>query len=323
MGAYGRRCPAVPGGIVLSPLLAVLAAMANALASALQRKAAREEPADVNLSLRLVWHLLHRPVWFAGIVSVIASFLLQAVALGNGEISVVQPLLALELPGALILSGFLLGSRLGPREWGASAVMAVGLAGLLMALGPSGGSTSSVSWAGWLIGCGVNALLIAAGVLWARTTSGARRAALLGASTGCTFGLTAALMKGMTNTFSHGLVALLTGWQLWAMVAAGAFAMFLLQSAMHAGRLLAAQPGLTMADPVISILWGVLIFHESVRGGVFILLAVLAAGAVTAAVLLLSRSPLLSDEGSGHEDAGRPGEAPGERTTDARPEGTG
>ncbi|PZH04841.1 hypothetical protein C1I97_19115 [Streptomyces sp. NTH33] len=282
----------------------MLAAMANALASALQRKAAREEPAEENLSLRLVWHLLHRPVWLGGILSIIASFLLQASALGSGRITVVQPLLALELPTALILSGFLLGGRLGRREWVASAVMAAGVAGLVIALGPGSGKSSSVSWVGWLIGCGVNALVIVGGVLWAQGVSGSRRAAVLGATTGCTFGLTAALMKGMTNAFSHGLVALFTSWQLWAMIAAGACAMFLLQSAMQAGRLLVTQPGLTMADPVVAILWGTLVFQESVRGGLFILVAVLAAAAAAAAVMVLSRSPLLAGEAGHREGAG-------------------
>jgi drug/metabolite transporter (DMT)-like permease len=286
---------------VISPLLAVLAAGLNALASALQRKAARDQPEDENLSLRLVWHLLHRPVWFGGIAAIIGAFLLQATALGTGELSVVQPLLALELPTALILSGFLLGSRLGRREWGASAVMAAGVAGLVASLGPSGGKTTSVPWWEWAIGCGINVLVIVAGVLWSRGASGSRRSAILGATTGCAFGLTAALMKGMTNTFSHGFVALLTSWQLWAMFAAGACAMFLLQSAMHAGRLLSTQPGLTMADPVVAILWGTLVFQESVRGGLFIVLAVVAAAAAAAAVMVLSRSPLLSGE-AGHQE---------------------
>ncbi|MEU8479406.1 DMT family transporter [Streptomyces hygroscopicus] len=303
---------------MLSPLLAVLAAVANALASALQRKAAREEPEEENLRLRLVWHLLHRPVWFCGVASLIVAFLLQAVALGNGQLSVVQPLLALELPTALIIAGFLFGSRLGRREWGASAVMAMGLAGLLLALGPSGGSTSSVAWWEWAIGCGANMVLIAAGVLCGRRASGARRAAVLGTTTGCAFGLTAALMKGMMSSFSHGLLSVFTSWQLWAMIIVGAGAMFLLQSAMHAGRLLATQPGLTMADPVVAILWGVLIFHETVRGGLFILLAVLAAAAVAAAVMVLSRSPLLSGEGGEREDGGGAGR---EEATRPRPRG--
>lgn len=290
---------------MLSALLAVLAAGCNALASALQRKAAREEPAEENLSLRLVWHLLHRPVWFGGFASIIAAFLLQAVALGNGPISVVQPILALELPAALMLSALLLGGRPGHREWWASGVMAAGVAGLIMALGPGGGKTASVSWAGWLMGCGANVLVIAAGVLWARGASGSRRAAILGATTGCTFGLTAALMKGMTDAFSHGLAAVFTSWQLWAMAVSGACAMFLLQSAMHAGPLLATQPGLTTADPVVAILWGTLVFHEDVRGGPFVVVAVLAAAAAAAAVMVLSRSPLLTG-GTGQDENADP-----------------
>ncbi|MET8647369.1 hypothetical protein [Streptomyces sp. NPDC004675] len=173
--------------------------MANALASALQRKAAREEPSEENLSPRLMWHLLHRPVWFGGIASVIAGFLLQAVALGNGQLAVVQPLLALELPAALIFSGFFFGSRLGRREWGTSAVMAVGLAGLLITLVPSGGKTSSITWWEWVIGCGANLLLVAAGILWGRSASGARRGAILGTATGCVFGLPAAVPSDVSS----------------------------------------------------------------------------------------------------------------------------
>nr|BFD80773.1 hypothetical protein StreXyl84_01740 [Streptomyces sp. Xyl84] len=226
---------------MLSPLLAVLASLANALASALQRKAAREESTTQNLRLRLVWRLLHRPVWLGGVLSLIAGFLLQAVALGSGPISEVQPLLTLDLPAALILSGFFFGTRLGRREWAASAVMAAGVAGLLLALGPGHGMSSSVSWTAWLIGGGTNVMLIVAGVLWARRASGTRRAALLGVTTGCAFGLTAALIKAVTNTYSHGLAAVFTGWELWSMIAVGACAMFLLQSAMNAGGLLATQ----------------------------------------------------------------------------------
>ncbi len=74
-------------------------------------------------------------------------------------------------------------------------------------------------------------------------------------------------MKGMTTHFSHGFGTIFTGWQLYAMVATGGLGMFLVQSALNAGRLIAAQPGLTLSDPIISILWGVLAFHERVRAG--------------------------------------------------------
>ena len=84
---------------------------------------------------------------------------------------------------------------------------------------------------------------------------------------GSAFGLTAALMKAMTGTFAGGIVALLTHWELYRMIATGVLGMFLLQSAMNAGRLLAAQPGLTLSDPIVSVLWGVLVFGERVRTG--------------------------------------------------------
>jgi drug/metabolite transporter (DMT)-like permease len=286
---------------LLSIALAVLAAVANGLGSVLQRKAARDRPASESLSWRLIWSLLHRPVWFGGVACVIAGFLLQAAALGNGRISVVESLLVLDLPVALMLSSLLLHTPMRPREWAATATMAAGLAGLLMSLSPSEGSNTGVSARMWALAASANVVLIAAGVWWAQLAGqGARKAAILGTATSCGFGLTAALIKGVTATFSQGISALFTGWQLYAMILAGAGSMFLLQSAVHAGRLLAAQPGLSLGDPVISILWGTLVFGEQVRGGPFIALAGVAAVAVGGAVVVLAHSPLLNDE------AGRP-----------------
>ncbi|MCK7624407.1 DMT family transporter [Streptomyces sp. RS10V-4] len=282
---------------MLSVLLAVLAAFANGLASVLQRRAARGRPGEESLNWRLIWHLLHTPVWIGGVASVIVAFLLQAVALAYGRISVVEPVLVLDLPAALVLSALIFHSRLRAREWGAVAVMAAGLAGLLLSLSPSEGSATGVAGPVWAFALAANLLLVAVGVGWAATLGrGARKAAILGTTSGCGFGLTAALMKGMTGQSSHGIADVFTTWQLYAMIVAGAGSMFLLQSAVHAGRLLAAQPGLSMADPVVSILWGVLVFGEKVRGGIFIVLSLAAIGAVTAGVLVLAHSPLLAGE---------------------------
>lgn len=290
---------------MLSVVLAVLAAVASGLASVLQRKAARDRPANESLSWRLIWHLLHRPVWLGGVASVIVGFLLQAAALGNGRISVVESLLVLDLPVALVLSSLLLHVRMRSREWAAAAAMAAGLAGLLFSLSPSKGSSTDVSWRMWAVAVGANVLLIAAGVWWARLTAqSSRKAAILGAATGCGFGLTAALVKGLTATAAHGISGLFTGWQLYAMIIVGAGSMFLLQSAVHAGPLLAAQPGISLGDPVISLLWGTLVFDEKVRGGPFIALAAVAGAAVGAAVIVLSRSPLLADEAGRPEQSG-------------------
>lgn len=282
---------------MLSPLLAVLAAVANGLASVLQRKAARDQPTSENLSWRLMWHLLHRPAWFGGILAIIAGFLLQAAALGAGRISVVEPVLVLELPATLFLASLVFRSRMTSREWGAAAAMTAGLGGLLYSLSPTGGSSVDVPWQLWATAAGANVVVVGVAVGWAATQPpGARRAAILGAATGCAFGLTAALIKGMTDRFSQGVTGVLTSWQLYAMIVAGLGSVFLLQSAMNAGRLLATQPGLTLVDPVVAVLWGILVFGEQVRDGLFLVPAAAGAVVVAASVVALARSPLLSGE---------------------------
>lgn len=287
-------------------LLAVLAACANATASVLQRQANQKVPRNENLSWKLIWSLLHEPVWFGGVLMVIVGFLLQATALGTGQLAVVEPILVLELPATLILASLVFESRMRQREWASAVAMTAGLAGLLYSLSPSAGRSATVRWYIWLIGIGVNLAVAGVLVAWGRhgpagrggssEGSSSRQAAVLGVAAGATFGLTAALMKGMTTTFSSGIGALLASWQVYGMIAAGVLAMFLMQSAMNAGRLLAAQPGLTLSDPIVSILWGVLAFHEEVRGGMHILFAAASGVIMAAAVVALSRSPLLSEE---------------------------
>jgi drug/metabolite transporter (DMT)-like permease len=303
--------------MILTYLFAVLAACANATSSVLQRKAGRRVPQGENMSLRLIGSLLHQPVWFGGILAVTVGFLLQAAALGNGQLSVVEPILVLELPFTLLLATRVFHAGLHRREWGAAIAMSAGLAGLLYALSPTAGQPADVRWYQWVIGIGINLAFVAAMTVWGRRgpagngprsgQSGARQAAVLAVGAGAAFGLTAALIKGVTTTFSQGMVTLLTSWQLYAMIAAGAGAMFLVQSAMNAGRLVAAQPGLTLTDPIVSILWGVFVFREQVRTGWY--LAVMVAGGlvIAGAVVVLARSPLLSAESEQQE---QPREAP-------------
>lgn len=288
---------------MLTYLLAVLGACANATASVLQRKASTEVPGADSLSLRLIEQLLRRPVWFAGVLAVIAGFLFQAAALAVGELSVVEPVLVCELPLTLVLAARVFHTPLHTREWASALGMTVGLAMVLYFLAPSQGNPEAVDWYVWPLGIGANLAVVAAAVQWGRRGpavpegeqgGSGRRAAGLGVAAGTAFGLTAALMKGAMGHYQQGIAAIFTGWQLYAMVAAGILAMFLLQSAVHAGRLLAAQPGLTLSDPLVSVLWGVVAFQESIRTGVYLLLAMVGGALIAVSVHVLSRSPLLA-----------------------------
>lgn len=288
---------------MLSLSVAALAALANAAASVLQRKAARGEPERTAFSLRLLWDLAHRPVWVAGITAVAVGFLLQAVALATGSLAAVQPVLVLELPFTIVLSIVVFRSRLGGREWLAVAAMSGGLALFLLSLSPSGGRPSATTPLQW--GSGLAAGLALAGVLvWLGWRSRyARRAALLGVATGVLFGLTAALIAGMTDAFTGHILSVLAAWQTYLVIVFGPISMFLLQNTLQAGRLVAAQPGLTLTDPLLAIGWGVGFFGESVRGGPWIAGTTIGAALIAWGTLLLSRSPHLQGRrGATEED---------------------
>jgi len=102
--------------MVLTVVLAVLAATANAFSSVLQRKGAMEAPPERSSGLRVVIEQLHHKVWFGGFACLVAGFLLQATALSSGGVAMVQPILAAELPITLVIASRLFHRPLGRRE---------------------------------------------------------------------------------------------------------------------------------------------------------------------------------------------------------------
>lgn len=292
---------------MISLAAAVVTALLNATSNVLNRKATRDEPARFEFRLRLIIDLARRRTWLAAVAIMALSFGTGAAALGTGQIAAVQPIITLELPMTIIGESWLLGSRLRKRGWAAIAVMTAGIVALLLSLDPRAGPSTPVAPAEWIIGSAVNGGAVAALAFagWA-SRSPARRAALLGTACGLGFGLAAAYTKGMTQQFGTGGIAgVLSSWQLYAAAVAGAGTTWLLQNAYRAGRLAAAQPGTTLADPVAAIVWGVLVFGERVRAGPFLIPAVLGVLALAAAVVVLSRSPGMQGTAGQSEEESR------------------
>ena len=118
--------------------LALLASICTATASVCQRLGARDSQTS-GVDVWLVFRLARRPVWLAGIASMILGFVFQVTALHYGALALVQPILALEL---LFVFGYMafLGSRtVRRRDWLAAAAMSAGLGLFLFAASPSGG----------------------------------------------------------------------------------------------------------------------------------------------------------------------------------------
>ncbi|MEU6041457.1 DMT family transporter [Actinomadura sp. NPDC047616] len=258
---------------MIAVVCALLAAASNALASVLQRRAARCAPEEFAFRPALLWSLIRRPVWLAGIAALIAGFLLQALALSNGGLALVQPLLVAELPFTMILLARMSRIRLDRRTWVAVAAMTAGLAGFLAAASPTPGRHMPGTL-DWVLAAIVTVGAIVAVVALSRLLSGTLRAAVLGASAGTGFAFTATFMKATTNLADQGMVVLLTSWEPYAMVGAGVGSVYLLQNALQSGTLVAAQPALTITDPVASVVYGVTMFGEGVRSGPWVIIEV-------------------------------------------------
>jgi len=282
-------------------VLVLAAAAVGALGLVLLRKATEAEPERPQFSLKLLWVLIcRRPVWAAGIVTLAAGFVLQVIALANGPVSRVQLVIVMELPFCLILSRLILGGRLRAREWSALAAMTLGVAVVLFTLSPTGGDPESANLLSWLLGLAVTTAVIA-GVLVAgrRTRRPAVSTALAGIAAGVASGLIAALVKAVAAVLDGGFLAMLATWQTWVLLIVGGGGFFLLQNALQAGRLVASQPGITLANPLVAGVWGVGLFHEQVRTGPWLLGTGLGAALLAAGAVLLSSSPLLV----GHQEA--------------------
>jgi drug/metabolite transporter (DMT)-like permease len=291
---------------MLATVLVLAAAAFEALGLVLLRKATQAEAQRPRFSLSLLWLLIRtRPVWAAGIITLVAGFGLQVGALANGPVSLVQVVMVMELPFSLILSRIILGGLLRDREWSAIAMMTVGIAAVLLSLSPQGGDPHSADLISWVVGTAVTTTVIVAALGVGRWTRPAARTALAGVAAGVAAGLIAVLARAAASALDHGYGAVLATWQTWALLVVGAAGFFLLQNALQAGRLVCSQPGITLANPLVAAAWGVGLFHEQVRTGWWLLGAVLGAALLAAGALLLSRSPLLEGRQEAPEHASR------------------
>lgn len=295
---------------LLPVLFAVGAALSNAFATVLQRKAALSVPRSDTLRAGLMLDLLRRPVWLVGIAAVITAAVCQAVALATGPMTIVQPLFVLELPLALVIATVLLHGRLSRSGWAAVCAVVAGLAVALLAASPEGNRTHAPMdrWIPALAVCtALLACLVLAGL---RRPEGRGRAACFGLATAVSYAVTAALMKTSMHTLDDGgVTAFLTTWQTYGFALFGAAALFFLENAMQAGPLVASQPAITLGDAAVSLALGITIYAENVRGGWWLPLQLLGAALIAAGVLALSKLPLARAL-TGEDREPAPAEAP-------------
>ncbi len=288
-------------------LLALGAALAYAAASVLQQREAEadtgaDQGSTVGGGFRLVFRLARRPIWLAGLAADGVGYTLQAVALGVGELLLVQPLLTSGILFALPAGAWWSGRRLGRSDLAWAIVLAGGLTAFVLLAGTDGGHDFATKRA-WLLCAAVATPVLLACMIAGARTHGTRRAVLFAFTTGAIFGITAALTKASVVLLDrHGLGAL-GHWEPYALVVLGALGFVVNQRAFQAGSLTASLPMLTVAEPIVAVLIGVTMLHETVpaQGPLGWLAVGASVVAMVAATVVLSRSAARNDMAHEHE----------------------
>ena len=286
-------------------VLAVLAALSNALTSVFQRMGVEDAPEETTMRLSLMAHALRRGIWLLGFGFMICSFLLQSFALHIGRLSVVQPILTMELLFLVFILGTYFRFTITIREWVGAAAIAFGLSGFLYFAAPGWRDrrrppiSAGSSWAPPAV------RLIVVTVVATRWGPRWWKAAMFGSSAAIAYAFTAALIKTVSNYAANDWVTLLYHWETYGVIVFGLLGLFLTQNAFHAGPLAASQSTLVLVDPLFSICLGIALYGDSLRtSGAYGPLEALSLLLMFMGAVFLSNSPLITgmkSEGKGVE----------------------
>src|SRR6266576_2029032 len=123
----------------MAVILAFGSAAVFALGTVLQQRVVMDAPEAKDASAGILFRLVQHPVWLAGIGAYGIAFGLQAAALGDGRLVVVQPILATTIVFALPLGVWLSAQTITRRDVIAAIVVTAGVALFLFLADPSGG----------------------------------------------------------------------------------------------------------------------------------------------------------------------------------------
>ncbi|WP_169811664.1 DMT family transporter [Nocardia shimofusensis] len=278
------------------PVWSIVAALAAAAMFAVAAVAQQRAAAAIADDEPLVGSLVRNPRWLAGIGADAGGYGLQVAALALGPVLIVQPLLVTALVFALPLSARIDGRRVAARTWCWAVLLIVALAAFLLVGAPTAGNPSAPlrDWLAplaVLLGGILVAVLLASAARRTSDGTGARAALLFGAAGGALFGVTAALTDFVAGRFAHGLDAVVSSWQTWALIAAGLAGVYLQQRAFQAGSLTAALPAATVAEPLAAAFLGLTVLDESLRtDGLALVVVPLTVIVLCAAAVALARA---------------------------------
>jgi drug/metabolite transporter (DMT)-like permease len=245
---------------------AVVAAVAYGAGTAVEQAAARDsEPvADAQSMTKLA----KNPRWLLGVAADTVGTILHVTAIATGPVIIVQPLLVLQLPVSLPIATWLGAPRPGWRHYLACGWIVAGLAAFFAIVGNPGDASVMSAQAALTSSLLVAAVGVAALVAVIPSKSPAVKAATWGGVAGAWFGFVAVLLDSVTTEWQrHGAHALSHDRfliPLAALCVLGAASLIVTQRSYQLGDLAASFPANTAVDPLVAVVFGVILLHESI-----------------------------------------------------------
>jgi drug/metabolite transporter (DMT)-like permease len=245
----------------IAAVLAIFAAIFFALAATLWQRASMAMGVEAGDSKAFA-RLLTNKVWLLGLLAQILGVVLQAAALDRGRVAIIQPLLVTTIIWAMPLGYFLTHQTIVRRHIVGAALVVVGLA-VFASVGDPAGGVDNAPTSEWIAAFLLLAAICGGLLLFGRRGGLSARAAVFGATAGILYGISATLMKPVVEELhADGLGGVLTTWELWVMAVAGLVGFYLQQVSLATGRLVPSVATVSVANPVVSVLLGVLVLEE-------------------------------------------------------------
>src|SRR6185312_4436870 len=248
----------------IAALLALGAAVFIAVGDVIHQRSAHDVTDQPVGHLELFTRLLRNGRWWLGSLVAAVGFGLQAAALGFGSVLLVQALLVTALLFALPMSARLAHRRVTRWEWLWAVVLASSVA-LIVTVGNPQAGQSRASPATWAAVVAVMGPALVLCVLGARVWPGSLSAVLLALVSGSLWGVFAVLTKGVVDQLDDGIWALLRMPELYALALVAIAGTAWQQSSFRAGAMTASLPAMTVAEPVVGSVLGIVVLGETLR----------------------------------------------------------
>ena len=272
----------------MAATLALIAAFLFALAATLQQKGALNLPTISLADPMSLVRLAGEKIWLLGTIALFTGYLFQAGALDRGRLSIIQPLLVTTVVFALPLGYFLTKQHVGRREVLGAITIIIGL-GLFVYFGDPAGGNENASNTQWAIAIGLLSVLSILLLVFGSGGDLSMKAAVYGTVAGILFGLSSALTKPTLDFLHESVGTMLSHWECYALAVAGVLGFVLQQVSLGTGRLAPSVATVSVANPIVGILIGVLLLDERLsRPGWHILLAVLGLSVALVGAVVIS-----------------------------------